>query len=574
MAEIRLRNFRCLRDVTLTFGGHRVLIGGNGTGKTSVLEAVDKVFGVGRKNYGFVEEDLAAGTDQLEIDVTLRPDDGATFTTEEHALFETHVDLDPEGNELVSVRVTAGVEDDGAFRTHGLFVKSDGEEDGFLDRETRAAIGFFYLPAVRDAQREFGDRGGLWSRLAALLESADDPNRVASLTAVAGRELVGAVLGDERLADLATTVESFVGVMPGERLKAELRATSVDFRALLRQTDLSIGQTDRMVPLARHSTGLQTLALFGLFRAYLETSGGYLLAAGLEEPEVHLAPHVARSLVKHASTPGSQLILTTHSPAITGSVSVMDVTLLRATANGTEARSLPDGLYDVEQLARMQRELRTVGTEFLFARAVLLCEGPSELGALPEFADRLGTELDILGVSVLPVGGGGFEPYIKLLGSTGFNIPFVVLCDNDLTLRKLVGRLDALGMLPTEVDPSGALNAKDLARLRAAGIFAWTAGDLEAYLLSEGGYLAFERAADFLYGVGHLAAFRTRQIAGGVADDDGTIITAYTKLRGIRKPELAAETARRFDHVPAEVERVIRFVAGLASATNAVPGAP
>lgn len=553
----------------MTFGLRSVLIGGNGTGKTSVLEAIDKVFSVGRRGYGFVESDLASGADELTVDVVLRPTDGTTFTAEEHALFETHVDLDSEDKELVSVRVSGSLEDDGVFRTRGVFTKNSDEEDGFLDAGTRAAIGFFYLPAVRDARREFDDRGGMWARLATLLESADDPERVAELTADAGRALVGAVLGEERLEGLAATVESFIGMMPGRELTAELRATAIDFRTLLRQTDMTIGLRDQMLPLAQHSTGMQTLALFGLFRAYLETAGGHLLAAGLEEPEVHLAPHVARSLVKQASSSNSQVVFTTHSPAITGAVSVMDITMLRPGHGGSVARCVSSELFDVEQLARLQRELSTVGTEFLFARSVLLCEGASELGALPEFAAKLGVALDLLGVSILPVGGGGFEPYLKLLGPSGFDLPFTVLCDNDQTLTKLVKRLAVLGMLPDGVDPQAEISEGELKLLRAAGVFAWTDGDLETYLVAQGAYPSFEAAADFLYGEGRLASFRTRAVEKGAPDDDAQILQSFAKVRGIRKPELAAECARRLDHVPAEVEALIRHVVSLAAELDA-----
>ncbi len=249
LSRIRLRDYRCMRDVTVTFGKRTLLIGGNGTGKTSLLEAVDKVFGVGRRSYGFREQDLAPGTSELKIDIELRPDDGSTFAPEEHALFETHVDVDDRGNELVLVRVVAGFEDDGVFRSRGTYVKCDGDEDGALDISTRAALGFFYLPAARDVRREFEDRSGLWSRLTSLLEAAHDPDRLAELTAEAGRELVGAVLGADRLDELADTVQLFVSAMYDDTdVEAELRATAIDFRTLLRRTSLVVGRGEDLVP--------------------------------------------------------------------------------------------------------------------------------------------------------------------------------------------------------------------------------------------------------------------------------------------------------------------------------------
>lgn len=566
LSRIRLRGYRCMRDVTVTLGKRTLLIGGNGAGKTSLLEAIDKVFGAGRRSHGFREQDLAPGTSEMKVDLELRPDDVSTFTPEEHALFETHVDVDDRGDELVLVRVVASFEDDGVFRSRGTYMKCDGDEDGALDVATRAALGFFYLPSARDARREFEDRAGLWSRLTSLLEAAHDPDRLAELTAEAGRELVGAVLGADRLDDIAGTVQQFVSAMyDATDVEAELRATAIDFRTLLRRTSLVVGRGQDLVPLAEHSTGLQTLALFGLFRAFLDTAGGHLLAAGLEEPEIHLAPHVARSLVELATDTAGQVLLTSHSPSITNVVPVVDIRVLRGSEMGTLAKAIEPGLFDDEELARLHRELRTVGTEFLFARAVLLCEGPSEQGALPEFAAKVGTDLDRLGVSVLPVGGGGFRPYLKLLGDRGFDIPHAVICDNDQTLTKLLRVLRDLDLLPDGVDEGTPLDRDEHERLRFSGYFAWPSGDFETYLVEEGGYEFFEEASNFLYGNGHLSRFRERVIVDGVDDVDADVIRRYTKLRRVRKPELAAECAARFSFVPDDVSALVEYVVGLAS---------
>ncbi len=563
MASLKTSNYRCLKAVELYFGAQSLLIGGNGAGKTSVVEAIDKVFGAGRRGYGFTEEDLAPGADKLTVEFEIRPDDGQKFSPDEHALFETHVDIDAVNTEVVRIRVTAGFEDDRLFRARGEYLKEDGNPDGVLDADTREAVTFFYLPAARDARREFDDRAGLWARVATLLHQADDPERLAELTSEAGRELVESVLGKERLEDLASTVAGFMSVMYGSGLKAELRATPVDLRTLLRRTALLVGRGAEKTPLEQHSTGLQTLALFGLFTAYLDTTGGHLLAAGLEEPEIHLAPHVARSLVKKTADLGRQVLFTSHSPAISDRIPVSDVTVLRRTDAGTVARRVQPGLFNDEELRRIQRELTTIGTEFLFARSVLFTEGPSETGALPAFAAKNGLDFDLLGVSIVSISGGGFQPWLKLCGPNGFDIPHAVLCDNDGNLPKLIKMLDSVGRLPAGIDRTKPIGAPERALLAADGYFAWCEVDLESYLVAQGGYPHFEAAADFLYGPGDLATFRA---AKGFTDDADTIRN-YTKQNKVRKPELAAECAARFTAVPGEVTAVITHVADLAKAS-------
>lgn len=44
LTHARVKNFRSLRDVSVSFGAHTALIGGNGAGKSSILKAIDKFY--------------------------------------------------------------------------------------------------------------------------------------------------------------------------------------------------------------------------------------------------------------------------------------------------------------------------------------------------------------------------------------------------------------------------------------------------------------------------------------------------------------------------------------------------
>lgn len=44
LIQARVKNFRSLRDVTVAFGAHTALIGGNGAGKSSILKAIEKFY--------------------------------------------------------------------------------------------------------------------------------------------------------------------------------------------------------------------------------------------------------------------------------------------------------------------------------------------------------------------------------------------------------------------------------------------------------------------------------------------------------------------------------------------------
>ena len=608
IARITLENYRSFRSASFPLAHRALIIGANNSGKTSVLEAIDKVFGVGRRSgYGFAESDLRRDCEppeQLQVVFELRPSassehaDSLVFTAEEHALFETHIDFDEDGSELVLARATAGYDPDGVFRSRAVFLKRDGEEDGPLDQSIRQRLNFFYLPALRDVRRELDDRTGLWSRLAGLLEAAHDPDRVAELTDAAGRELVAAILGSERLATLGGQVtESLAKVLyvADTDASAELRATSLDFRTLLRRTSLVVATPGdhEPLPVERQSTGVQTLALFGLFRAYLQTHSGHVLAIGLEEPEAHLSPHAARSLVVLASAGETQTILTSHAPVVADGLDPRDAVLLRRDGQDTSARTVPAGTFSEEEELHLRRLVRTASSAFLFGRVVLLVEGESEQGALPEFARQLrlnlddltksqgkqegppaferhlDVDLDRLGITLVGVGGAAFVPFLKLIGQDCLAVPHVVVTDSDHTARVLLRQLNRLGRLPTGFD----IDHPDLAALEALGVFRWSQPDFEQYLVHAGGYPAYEAASDHLYGPGRLAALRKHRSEAGKDDSEAATISAFVKQRDIRKPELALEAARQFAvlglPVPPELAKILATAARLALSSAA-----
>ena len=46
VSELTIKNFRCFRDITLSFmDGMNVLIGENNSGKTTILKALEVIFG-------------------------------------------------------------------------------------------------------------------------------------------------------------------------------------------------------------------------------------------------------------------------------------------------------------------------------------------------------------------------------------------------------------------------------------------------------------------------------------------------------------------------------------------------
>jgi len=94
------------------------------------------------------------------------------------------------------------------------------------------------------------------------------------------------------------------------------------------------------------------------------------------------------------------------------------------------------------QAQDLERYLDVSRAEVLFATAVILVEGLAESYVVPALAEAAGFDLDAYGVVVASVHGTDFSPYVALLGTSGLDIPFVVITDGDAA-GDAAGRIEA-----------------------------------------------------------------------------------------------------------------------------------
>ncbi len=572
LLSARFRNFRTLRDVEVPFQRQTVLVGPNNVGKTSVLDGIEYALGIGRRGYGYGEEDISDGVtpyEGFEIRLTFGPYPEAKFEGDLVPLFNTHIDL-VEGKDRLFVVVTGRQdEEEDVFRTRTRFAKSDEEFDGPLTQEQRNALGFLVLPAVREARREFGDRGGLWARLGA---EAPVSSEALQKLDEASRKLGNTVVEDVLGKSTSMKVSSSVANLVSEVLYGEDELASLDFSALpvdpaqaIRQIELRLATPEHKDGrrVGDHSVGTQSVAMFGLFGAYANAVAGRVVALGIEEPEAHLHPHASRAVVHHVRDLDAQIIITTHSTAVTDASDIRSIVRLRRTAAGTVACPACKSDLTELDLGTIEHSVAQVGTDFLFARTILLTEGESEYLAMPEYARALDIDFDVLGVSVVPVHGISFRPFENLLGEDGLCIPHVVLFDQDASAR-YVRRLVSEGLLEGSADEATARSVA-----KQANRFWWSAGDFESCVMIGGGTDLYVQALKDLYGAQTLSSYAKQTNRRLDEADPGFVHDVVTAGRR-SKPVLAHHVARLSRAakrpVPAEIEDVIRHVAAMALA--------
>lgn len=174
-----------------------------------------------------------------------------------------------------------------------------------------------------------------------------------------------------------------------------------------------------------------------LLSATLPESAG--LVAVLDEPARNLHPTLQRRLLTEMRRAPGQFILTTHSPYLVSTGEHSDLTSIvrfdMVQGATCPRRLMRGGERDTTRIRKALGESADARA-LLFARGVVLVEGGTELGALPEWfgksatAARLGTP-DALNVVIFSVDGdSSFGTFTGFLHA--FGVPWAIVCDGSV----------------------------------------------------------------------------------------------------------------------------------------------
>lgn len=456
LSKVRVRNFRCIKDISVDLNDTTILIGENNTGKTAFLDAIRICLSQLRARSGRVFH---------EYDYHLR-DDAATPMDSDAIVIELFF-IEPETEswhddviqELGNVAVLG---DDDRYRVQ-FRVRSGFDRDtndfisewAFLDAQGSPLTGpatsaaqlntlqrlasVFYLSALRDAAAHFGSRGPFWRNfLSESSLSQADREHLEHEFAELNDQLIAA---HRPLSEVRTGLEDAKRVIDfGGGDAVGIDALPTKLFSLLSRTQVSLtSPAGAKIPVDRQGEGTQSLAVLLLFGTFLRTRLSELDPSAepitcLEEPEAHLHPSAIRALMQVVRGLPGQKLVSSHSGDLLAGVDPLSVRRFVRRQAGIDVHRIRCDTFDPEEMRKFDFHVRRSRGELLFARCWLLVEGETETALFSGAANALDLDLERAGVRCVEFGQTAVGMLAKIANQLG--ISWYCVVDGDSGLRK------------------------------------------------------------------------------------------------------------------------------------------
>lgn len=579
IVQLRVENFRGIREACIEFGSHTVFIGPNNCGKTTIIEALALLLGRDRMVRTLTEHDfhgsdpLAADRIKLVATITgFRNDDPA----EHPDWFRDDRGVPKWWNPATGIVAPVRDTEDcklvcqigfSAFfdrtslevETARYFHDDDAMGDVFDDETTVAVpgrlireVGFFLVPASRTWDKVVSFGSELFRRVVA----AQGAQPAASVLAERDRlrRPANPLEDDAHLRPVVDALNTELAGFFPRPPELSLRVTPTDSAGLLEAFVPHYGQAGASgLPARRHGSGLislqHLLLLLQFGRDRAQAGEGFFMA--LEEPELHVPPPLQQRLVNRIQALSTQTLVSTHSPTIAamsnptsvmvlrndnGSLSaqpLLSAPVTRDTANAVrklfqtnrsetiaalmnESVLVPEGRYDFDWLSLISRAV-DLHQGWI---AAIECRFGSRVGLVPTHDAAVQITVDQLvrlhpKVAAVVDGDAEGRGYAVALGQAVAPPTVIVRWPDEWTIENVVGWV--LG-----ADPASVLAGLDPA---------WGVNDLEALVVMlkskdrianglKGDYVAYEAIAEL---IGQIEPCRNR--ARSLLNDLASVVT-------------------------------------------------
>lgn len=446
------------------------LVGANGAGKTVLMQALQRLFGISNEQRTIRRQDfhVPALADETASKRTLTLEAIVAFPElddeeGDHSAipdFFHHMSVTNEDGKLkCRLRLDAEWEDDGSIdgyitsQFRAVTTWGEPEETDFynLRPADRSRIQLIYVPATRCAASQVSAflKGRLWKAInwseqvrSSFTDKATELNE-----AFEGENAINTVTGKltERWQELHSA---------GTDSTPKFRPVDLRFEEFVRKVEVLLhpDESGRDRSIDELSDGQSSLFHIAMTSATIDVETEILaqpecedfLGAdlplpsltilALEEPENNLAPYYLSRIINQISslTHGlrAQAVLSSHSPSILARIQPTQVRHFRlATESSTTVvRQLTLPAEENDAAKYIQQAVRAY-PELYFAKVVVLGEGASEEVIFPAVSEAMGVPIDKSFVAMVPLGGRHVNHMWRLLAE--LKIPYITLLDLD-----------------------------------------------------------------------------------------------------------------------------------------------
>jgi len=325
------------------------------------------------------------------------------------------------------------------------------------NRKDLDRIRVIYVPAVRDPSKQLRNVSGtmIYEIMKNINWSSDTKGNVK----IKIQELNDQFIKESGVSILRSSIHTQWGVYDTDTRysNAQLRFNSTDIESAIKKSEIVFlpTVTGKEGTVDDLSDGLRSMFYISLVGSILDVESKIqkeideelehvsfnlkppvLTIIALEEPENHIAPHLIGRLILNlqniALKNNAQTILTSHSTAVIKRVEPNNLRYFRIDKNDYTTRvrsiSLPDEETKAEQYKFIKEAVKAY-PELYFAKLVILGEGDSEEIILPKIWEAKNKNIDLSGISIVPLGGRHVNHFWRLLND--LNIPYITLLDLD-----------------------------------------------------------------------------------------------------------------------------------------------
>ncbi|MCL8082517.1 ATP-dependent nuclease [Enterobacter hormaechei] len=445
-----------------------VFIGNNGTGKSAILDALNKLFSVSNSfrtlspsEFHVENEDDKTQIKNLFIDVTFgfsKIKDDVSIPS----LIE-QMTLDDGEDVIFRVRLEASLSyefSDAGDIDESIYIITDISETPSdeckikLSPLIRNSIQIHYVPATRDPLKQltYSSSAILGKLMKAINwdENARDEykEKASELIAIAKKNREISLISDSINSGWSTLYKE--SVLSNAQLDFPLN--SIDDLMKLVTLFLSPNEQGAIISAELLSDGQRSLMYLAIINALFNVEIKIKHAAkgeysfdksklrlpifsliSLEEPENHLSPHYLGRIIKlfsnYAEKDSFQMVMSTHSTSIMSRIEPKQVRhfSLKNTCSVINKLKLP--LKSDEKFKFINEAVKSY-PEIYFASLVILVEGDSEQVILPKIFESYNFDADSKNIAIAPLGGRHVNHFWRLLES--LKVPYITLLDLDL----------------------------------------------------------------------------------------------------------------------------------------------